>query len=430
MMFVYRIVGWVLHPLLIGWLTWRATKGKEERARLYERFGKSRLARPQGKLCWIHAASVGESQSVMPLINRLVAANPKLHVLLTTGTVSSASIMQKRLPDRAMHQYVPVDTPLAVGRFLRHWKPDLAVRVESEFWPTTLHSIDAHRIPRMLINARISERSYNRWHRMRNYFHHMARPFVKILCGSIDDQKRFKRLGIETAEYAGNLKYDVAPLPYDTKAMGELIALLGDRRCWLAASTHPGEEEQILRVHKKLKETHPDVITIIVPRHPRRRKEICSLIAQQKLTTAVRSKKQRILRETEIYLADTLGELGMFYRLVGIVAMCGSFVPHGGHNPIEAALLDCAIACGPHMHNFKEVVRDLQSDGGIVQVEDADALAEKISRWMRDHEAQELAAKSAHEAVDARAGAVDHIVRAAAPYLGITLLQEAKGDAA
>lgn len=425
----YTLMGWLLHPILIVWLRWRVRSGKEDAQRIYERFGKARLARPQGKLCWIHAASVGESQSVLPLIERLLNGNPKLHVLLTTGTVSSANIMQKRLPDRAMHQYVAVDTPLAVSRFLKHWKPDLAIRVESEFWPTTLLKMDAYNIPRLLINARISDRSYKRWHRFRKQFHRLTRPFVAILCGSIDDQKRFKRLGIESATHVGNLKYDVAPLPYDTKAMGELITLMGDRHCWLAASTHPGEEEQIIEVHKMLKQTHADVLTIIVPRHPRRHKEIASLIGQHKLTLSLRSKNQRLLPETEIYLADTLGELGMFYRLVGIVAMCGSFVPHGGHNPIEAALLDCAIACGPHMHNFSQVVDDLKADRGIVQVEDAKQLSEKIDQWMRDHETQEAFAKAAHEAIDGRAGAVDHIVKITAPYLGI-VQEEAQDDAA
>ncbi len=429
MLVTYRILALIAHPFLLLWLLWRAQKGKEDKTRLYERFGKARLARPSGKLCWIHAASVGESQSVLPLIEALCARSDSVHVLLTTGTLSSAKLMQARLPKQAMHQFVPIDSPLAVRRFLKHWKPDVALWVESELWPNLFAGMDARRIPRMLINARLSDRSYNRWQKFRPQFHQLMQPFKEILCGSMDDQKRLKRLGIEQAEYAGNLKYDVPALPYDTKAMGELIARIGDRRCWLVSSTHPGEDEQIVEAHKQLKETHASLLTIIVPRHPRRSKEIASLVGQKKLTAAIRSKNQTVLAETDVYIADTLGELGLFYRMVGIVCMGGSLVPHGGHNPIEPALLDCALVCGPHMHNFQEVVNAFKAAGGITQVENLEGLIKCVGTWLSDHEKQEAMAKRAHDAVDDRSGATQEIVQRVAPILKLPVLDASSENA-
>lgn len=427
MMKLYYWLSLLITPLLWVWLRYRAWKGKEDRTRLRERMGRVSIARPHGTLIWIHAASVGESNSVLPLIQRLHELAPSLHVVLTTGTLSSATLMNKRLPERAFHQFVPIDSPLAVGRFLRKLRPDMAIWVESEFWPNLLQMTAQQSIPLYLVNARLSERSAKRWRLARQSFLALMAHFRVIYAGSGEDKSRLHHLGVEAVEYVGNLKYDAPAPPADPVQTSEIMQNIGDRRIWLASSTHPGEEAVVAEVHQQVREVFPELLTIVVPRHPHRVEAICEAMKQHKLTVARRSKKQIILPETDLYLADTLGELGTFYRLAGVVFMGGSFIPHGGHNPIEPALLDCAILCGPHMHNFSSIVNELRKAGALIQVDTVAALSEQVVDLLRDHDRQENLATLAHEVVDAHRGAVEVISQAILSQMGLmpTLAKEA-----
>ncbi len=432
---LYRLFSYSVSPFIGYWLKRRAALGKEDNARIRERLGHLSMSRPDGKLVWIHAASVGESSSVMPLIERLLAANDALHIVITTGTVSSAKLLSTRLPERTYHQFAPVDTPSSVKRFMRNLKPDAAIWVESEFWPNLLRETHKCGVPMLLINARLSERSYQRWRFFAGSFAHMMRCFTAIYAGSPTDKQFLHQLGVARVQWAGNLKYDADVLPSDPEKTGKVLGKIGDRHVWLASSTHAGEEAFIIDAHRQIREVYADILTIIVPRHPQRGEEIATLLAQHKLTIARRSKGQVILPETDVYLADTLGELGIFYRLAGVGLIGGSLVPHGGHNPIEPAQLDCAIVCGPHMENFANIVADLQEAKALVQLATPDALAKEVLHLLRDHEAQDAMAKRAHTLVDSKRGASDMIAARVLSELGLapeepaeTLAEDAQGQ--
>ncbi|MCI5050581.1 MAG: 3-deoxy-D-manno-octulosonic acid transferase [Rickettsiales bacterium] len=425
---LYRAISFGLYPFIWGWLRWRVRRGKEDGSRLRERFGRSVLPRPAGKLLWFHAASVGESNSIIPLLESLHAAVPDLNMLVTTGTVSSSQTIKNRLPERAVHQFVPVDLPGAVDRFLKHWKPDAAIWVESELWPNMIIQTGKRKIPMMLMNARMSDRSQSRWHRFRASFHTLMKPFTTLYAGSENDLRKFKNLGISNMQYVGNIKYDAPILPADSKRTSKLLSNMGDRRIWLAASTHPGEEEIVAQAHKHLRETFPELLTLLVPRHAHRGKEIAKMLREKKLTVGRRSKNHVLLPETDIYIADTMGELGMFYRLAGIVMVGGSFVPRGGHNPIEPAQLDCAVICGPHMYNFTGICKELMAENALDQVTNVEQLEDKIAHYLRDHDAQEQQAKRALAAVKNRVGTAAILEREILTMLGFEVASEEEGE--
>lgn len=409
MLSAYRILSWIISPLVAGWLFWRISRGKEDRERLKERFGCAGLPRPKGRLIWLHAASVGEANSAMPLLQHLHDHYRDAYFLLTTGTVTSSRVISSRLPERAFHQFVPVDLPWAVTLFLRHWKPDMAIWVESELWPNLIRQTHVRRIPMSLINARLSDRSHRRWQKFREFFLSLASCFSFVYAGSEEDRRKLSNLGVKNVHYAGNLKFDAPPLSADSKITSEVLANVGDRRVWLAASTHYGEELLIARVHKIVKETFPELLTIIAPRHAHRGEDIVQQLSHEKLMISRRSRSQVILPETDIYVADTMGELGIFYRISGIVFVGGSLIPRGGHNPIEPAQLDCAVICGPHIYNFQGIARELMEEQALIQVQQAQELAEVVTDLLRDHDRQERHAQAGQKAVESRRGSINPI---------------------
>ncbi len=356
----YRAASQLIAPLLPRYLARRAANGKERPDRLSERFGQASAARPAHKLIWVHAASMGETMSCLTLIN-LLAQRPGLTVLLTTGTLTSASLAAARA--QALHQFVPLDTPAATNRFLNHWHPDLAIFIESEIWPNLLAGLDRRAIPRLLLNARLSPRSARRWQRAPKAARVLFGGFAWIAAQSAHDAEALRSLGITAVESWGNLKFSAPALP-DHQA--ERTALNGLSPNWfLAASTHEGEEAIIIAAHRALLGRFPDLITVIVPRHPERASAIITLAGP--LPIARRSAAQRP-EPGGVYLADTLGELGLFYRLCPIALIGGSLAPIGGHNMIEAAQLGCAILIGPHMENFIEITTALRAAGAVRDV--------------------------------------------------------------
>ncbi len=384
---LYHFLTLCATPFIANHLERRKRKGKEDPGRLEERIGISSLSRPNGPLVWIHAASVGESIAVLPLMNALLDHYRHLNVLVTTGTVASAQLIESKLPDRALHQYVPVDTPSAVKHFLAHWQPNLALWVESEFWPNLLHKT-AEYCPILLVNGRISNTSYARWRRFPNVIRAILSPFERCLMQSTLDAQRLQELGARHVKYIGNLKYDAPALPADSNKLSQLEHTVLHRKVWLASSTHHNEEENIADVHSTLKTKHHDLLTIIAPRHPARAKEIVEMLEERGLNVSCRSKQEEILPTTDIYLADTMGELGIFYRLCDIVFIGGSLIPHGGQNPLEASRLGCAILTGPHMDNFRDISSQLEQAGASKRIENSDGLAEAIETLLTSPEQQ------------------------------------------
>lgn len=405
----YRILTWLISPFVMLWLLWRMQNGKEDRNRLPERFGSPKHVRQKGRLIWLHAASVGEANSAVPLLTRLHELHKDCHFLLTTGTVTSWQVIAPKLPERAVHQFVPVDLPWCVSSFLNHWKPDLAIWVESELWPNLIWQTHKRHIPMTLVNARLSDRSQHRWRRMQSFYLSMMSCFSLVYAGSEADKRKLTELGVKTVRYAGNLKYDVAPLSNDPQIMEALRSVFGSRPVWLAASTHPGEELYIARAHQAVKATFPDLLTIIVPRHPHRGIEITQQLAALSLSLCCRSKNEVPTQNCEIYIADTLGELGNFYRLCGIVFIGGSLVDCGGHNPIEPAQLDCAIICGPYMYNFQEIAHELMINQALIQIQNEQELSKQIIELLQDLPRQSHYASAARLAAAAQQGVVEHI---------------------
>ena len=339
-------------PLLKLWLERRAQRGKEDPFRMGERFGFATRPRPDAPLVWLHAASVGETQSVLTLVRALLAEHPHIHLLITTGTVTSAALVAQQNFARVTHQFIPVDTTPAVRRFFDHWQPDLALWVESEFWPQLLWQAQQRHLPMLLINARISQKTFTNWRRWPRIIASLLHSFCGIYAGSSEDGNRLKALGGSDIHDVGNLKYDASPLPTQPNLINEITRQTEGRPIFLAASTHANEEQVIAQAHACIAQQFPTLLTIIVPRHAARGDAIANDLRSNKIILAQRSKSEAIAPQTSIYLADTMGELGSFYTLADVVFMGGSLIPHGGQNPLEAARFSKPILTGPYTHNF------------------------------------------------------------------------------
>jgi 3-deoxy-D-manno-octulosonic-acid transferase len=413
---LYRAATTLATPLVLAGLVWRRRNGREDPVRFGERLGFPGLARPQAPLVWIHAASVGEATSVLALIERILQDRPRLEILLTTGTVASARLIEPRLPPGVRHQFVPVDLPGAVDRFLGHWRPDLAIWVESELWPNLVLATHRRGIAMALVNARLSARSHARWLAMPGLARRMLGGFALCLAQDEVQARRFRQLGAE-AESVGDLKSAAEELPADPAALAELRRAIGTRPVWLAASTHAGEEDAAVAAHNLAAATHPGLLTIVAPRHPVRGETIAAALRRQGLGVARRSLGEPIGAETDIYLVDTLGELGLFYRLAGIAFVGGSLVDRGGHNPFEAARLDCAILHGPFMGNCVAMAAALAVAGGAELVGDGAALGAAVSRLLSEPATRTARAQAAARTAAASLGTLDTVAARLDPLL-------------
>lgn len=401
----YSALSIAITPALSLWLKRRSTRGKEDASRRHERFGFAHTPRPAGTLVWLHAASVGETQSVLTLVRALLTAHPAVHLLITTGTVTSAALVAQQNLPRTIHQFVPVDTYFAVRRFLGHWQPDMALWVESEFWPQLLWQAQAQQLPMLLVNARISQSTFERWQRWPHMIRSLLHAFCSIYAGSSDDATRLAALGGSNIHDVGNLKYDAEPLPVDAERLQQLRSMVSGRRIFLAASTHANEEQLLAQTHRHVAHAFPTLLTIIVPRHATRGDTIAADLRAQGFTLAQRSKHEAITATTQLYLADTMGELGLFYALTDMVFMGGSLVAHGGQNPLEAARASNAILTGPHTHNFASIVGQLVANQAIRVVPDKDSLAEAILALLANEPERETLARNAQKTVEQSQGA-------------------------
>ncbi len=391
---LYRLATAALSPLAPALLRARARRGKEDQERLSERLGRPGAVRPPGTLVWLHGASVGESLSLLPLIAAIRAQRPDLILLVTSGTVASAELMAQRLPSGTIHQYAPIDTPGAAARFLAAWTPALGVFVESEIWPNLLLGAKARGAKLALLSARLSASSLKGWARRPAAAHALFTAFDRVMAQDDATAAALVKLGARD-DGRLNLKRLAAPPPADPTALAALAAGADGRPVLLAASTHPGEDEMALRAAAAL----TDALLVIVPRHPVRASEIQALAAQRGVTAGLRSRGDRFGAHA-VYIADTLGELGLWFSLADAAFIGGSLLPGpGGHNPVEAAQLNCPIVTGPHIDNWRDIYADLLAADAATVVSDAATLALAFAAALQDPVAARAQAARAYATV-------------------------------
>ncbi|QCK85471.1 3-deoxy-D-manno-octulosonic acid transferase [Phreatobacter aquaticus] len=392
----------------------RLGQGKEDPERIQERRGEATIARPKGRIVWLHGASVGEFLSIVPLVERLQARG--VTVLVTTVTLTAARLAAKRLPPGALHQFMPWDVPRFIERFLDHWRPDLAIFAESELWPNLIIRTTNRGTPLIQVNGRMSERSFKGWKRVQGSIGFLLSRFELCLMQTVDDGRRVSDLGAPRVQTTGNLKFDVPAPAAEPAALAALSAAIGRRPVFLAASTHEGEDEIVLAAHKLMAPKLDNLLTIIAPRHPERGAAIAQLAEAEGLLAVQRSTGQLPARGTAVYVADTLGEMGLLYRVAPVALLGGSLIRHGGQNPIEPAKLGSAIVHGPHIFNFQAVYDALAERSATLEVADAESLATAALSLILDKDARTRQAEAAEAAVALLGGALDLTLGAIEPY--------------
>ncbi|MCB1481463.1 MAG: 3-deoxy-D-manno-octulosonic acid transferase [Rhodobiaceae bacterium] len=419
---LYRLVTRAATPLAGMLVAWRTRRGKEDPTRRNERFGFASVDRPKGPLLWAHAASVGESVSILPLIRKLHDTFPHLNILVTTTTLTSARFVQRNLPERAIHQFVPIDMPVFVNRFLGHWRPELIFFAESELWPNMLTTAARAGAQMALVNARMSQRSFSRWQYFPQTIRSLLSCFKVCLTQSPGDADRLRDLGAPHVMHTGNIKFDVPAPPADPSELALFRAAFAARPRWAAVSTHPGEEDIVEEAHVELARTRNRLVTIIAPRHPERGPEIANMLSARGHTVQLRSQQRQPQRDSAFYIFDTIGELGFVFRTVPACFMGGSMVRHGGQNPIEPTKLGCAVVHGPHVGNFTEVYGALDLGGGAENVRGSIQLAQAMGQLIDNRQKAQLRANAAQAALAPYSGALDATLAALEPLLSAALM--------
>ena len=389
---IYQIISTIILPFLFLLILYRKKKSKEHASRFLERFAITKIAKPlDSQLFWVHAVSVGESNSAWILIENLLKFSTNIKILFTSTSTTSAQIIEQKIlqnelfKNRVIHQFLPVDSYFIVQKFLHHWKPRACIFVESEIWPNFIFCAQKKGILSFLINARISQKTASKWLFLKKLGFNVFDYFSTIFAQSFQDKNLLQILTRNIIFYEGNLKSQNPKLEVDEQKLQELKTQIANRKIWLCASTHKGEEELILQTHQRLKKQFSDLLTIIVLRHPHRADEVCELF--KNINFSQRSKNQTISDATEIYLVDSLGELGIFYSLTNFAFIGGSLLPIGGHNPFEAIQLSCAVLCGSHIFNFAEIYTDLQQKNACEIVKNIDELYEIVQEFLQNPQA-------------------------------------------
>lgn len=416
---LYKALLTFLFPVVISrYIEKRKKNGKEDVNRFNERLGKATLPRPKGKLIWMHGASVGESVSMLPLIHKLLELYPDAHVMVTTGTTTSAEVMAKRLPERAFHQYYPLEHPLYAARFVRHWKPNIALWFESEFWPAMLSTVKKRNIPIILVNGRISNKSFKRWQQFEFVIKEILDCFSLCLGQSDEDTYRLKVLGAKNTASLGNLKYAGLPLPVDKQKEDEMKEQFAGRPVWLVSSTHDDEEAKIGRFLKDLEKKIPQLLTVIAPRHPHRGVDIKQKLENDfGLKVSLRSSGEKITPETNVYVADTIGELGIWYELIDVVFIGGSLIAHGGQNFMEPSRYRDAVIVGPHMFNFTDAMNRAKRADAVIQVNDVLELIDMVEKLLTTPDLLEAKRSLAYNWATSEAKVLDGIVDKVKEYI-------------
>ncbi|HEX4890019.1 MAG TPA: 3-deoxy-D-manno-octulosonic acid transferase [Alphaproteobacteria bacterium] len=420
MIALYRLLTLLGGPLIDLLLFWRVRAGKEAPLRISERKGLTGAIRPEGALVWVHAASIGEALSGLPLMRKMHDLRPDLNFLITTGTVSSANILARQLPAYVMHQFAPFDRARWVRRFLAHWRPDMAIWIESEVWPNMILETAARGVPMALVNGRMSARSYRRWRLWKTGIKYLLNKFDVVLARDAQSLELIRNLGASAAICVGDLKQAADPLGVDEAELARLQDAIGARPVWLAASTHAGEEVMVEKTHENLRLQFPGLLTILAPRHAERGLNIATGLSLNDRRVVRRSKGEPPSSGADFYLADTMGEMGLIYRLATIVFMGGSLVPHGGQNPLEPARLGCAILHGPYIDNFSTIYAELDTAGAARQIANVDMLVDAVAGLLRDRQAAASRGRAA-KAYTLRGydRVLEHIIAALEPLLPV-----------
>jgi 3-deoxy-D-manno-octulosonic-acid transferase len=413
-LFAYRLATGLVSPAARIFLNQRIARGKEDKARIRERLGFGSVPRPEGKLVWVHGASVGECVSALPLIEKLIQDGT--NVLVTSGTVASAKVMAKQLPAAAIHQFVPIDTPRATARFLAHWKPDVGLFVDSDMWPNLLLNAKARGVKLAMINARMSPKSFENWRHAPKTAKSLLSCFDACLAQDEVIATRFRKLGAENVQIAGNLKADAPVLEADRTKLDALREAVGGRPVLLAAQTHPGEDETILPAHDMLRQRFPDLLTILVPRHIERGREIEMLCGARRCSR--RATGALPAKEDEVYIADTMGELGLFYRVASFAFVGGTLVPMGGHNPLEPAKLGCGVLAGPHIFNSATAFAAIFAGQGLGPVTASTDIAAVTARLLSMPDEAKALGQAAKDSAASLGGAVTKTISVIEELLG------------
>ena len=406
----------LISPALPLLLRSRARAGKEDPTRRGERYGKASHPRPDGQLFWLHGASVGELTMLLPLIEHISQHYPQAHILVTSGTITSAKLMETRLPARAFHQYVPLDTPKAAARFLDHWTPDLALWAESEIWPNLILQTKARGVPMALINARLSAKSIEGWSKRKTSARALFNCFDLILASDSDTQNGLSWLLGKDITMTGNLKDAAAKLPAQPSELKPLARAAGKRPVWCAASTHAGEEELILAAHRQVLKTHPKALLILALRHPERRAEMSPLL--QGFQPAIRSRQELPRAKNRVYLFDTIGEMGLAFSLSDISFVCGSLVKGlMGHNPLEPARFGNAVLTGAHIASFADSYKAMIAFNAAQRILNPDMIGQTVTQLLSDKDALQAAQQQALHFAQSRDGVLDAVWDALSPLL-------------
>lgn len=418
-LYAYRTLTRALRPAADLWLSRRAESGKEDAARLPERHGKPSQIRPDGALIWLHGASVGESKLLLQLAAALQPLHPEASFLITSGTRTSAAEVARNAPADMIHQFAPLDTPRYATRFFRAWRPDLGIFAESELWPNLILEAEAKGVPLALVNARLNADSLARWSKR-------APKSARRLLGAFDwigpaDEATAAGLSDlleRDVPLVGNMKFDAPAPPVDDAALANLRAALGERPVWLASSTHAGEEALVLDAHAALTGRLANPLLILAPRHPERADALSEEIRARGFKLARRSRGEAPGREVNVYLADTLGELGLLYRAAPVSLIAGSLLPEfGGHNPVEAVQCGSALISGAHTASFGALYDQLESAGGLLCVQDSEALTEAVAALLENGPARRRQQAAAEDVLEASRGALKRTLEALAPLL-------------
>ncbi|RVI46912.1 lipid IV(A) 3-deoxy-D-manno-octulosonic acid transferase [Sinorhizobium medicae] len=410
----YRWLGTAIYPFFWSYLALRAAKGKEDPARRRERYGYPSAPRPQGPLVWFHAASVGETNAVTPLIKEIRRRG--IAVVLTTGTTTSARVAAERLGSAVVHQYVPLDFKPAVSRFLEYWQPDLAIIAESEIWPMTIIELGRRHIPQVLVNGRLSDRTFARWRRRPSLADALFENLALVIAQSDVDAERFRMLGALPVTVSGNLKVDNEAPPHDPRDLREYRQQIGARKTWAAISTFEGEENAAGTVHQALKE-RTGLLTIIVPRHPERCDAIESALVAKGMKVARRTRGDPVTPDIDILLGDTIGEMGLFLRLTEVAFVGRSLFAEGGQNPLEPAMLGCAVLSGGNVQNFRETYQMLAKNGSAKIVRDTEMLAKGVNYLLANDDMRRSMIDAGLETVQQMRGALSATMKGLEPYI-------------
>ena len=411
----YRLIGSSIYPFMGAFLAIRAREGKEDRKHRYERYGYPSACKPAGPVVWFHAASVGESIALIALIERVRSFG--ISVIMTTGTVTSAKVVRERLGEKIYHQYAPMDVKRAVKRFLDHWKPDFAVFAESEIWPISMMELATCKIPLLLVNARMSDKSFLHWNKVPRLSEELYDKFACVIAQSELDAERFRNLGARLVYVSGNLKVDTSPLPVKYDQLQNLQKQIGKRPVWVAASTHPPESKIVMDAHRYAAKRIKGLLTIIVPRHPNRIENIFRQLHVEGIRAAQRSKNQIITENIDMYVGDSVGEMGLYLRLSEVTFVGKSLGAYGGQNPLEPAMLNTAILSGNHVHNFRHIYQSFQDAGAVRLIHDQNMLGANVVFLLQNKQERDKMIAAAHKVLAEMQGALDHTFKFLDPYV-------------